>query len=226
MTTQNKAHLALHTINPNKQPIGTVIWMHGLGADNRNFDELVPAIEHYSQLPLRFIFPNAPVRPVAINGNLPTRAWFDIYSLTNLDQEDETGIRQSEAQIQQIIEAEIAYGTPVEKITLAGYSQGGAMALHTGLRLNKKLCGVVGLSCYLPLPHHLAIDAAQENRDTPIFLAHGTQDEVLPLIAGQISRTLIQPNFPHLQWQEYNIGHEISMEETQDLAKWLTKIYQ
>lgn len=218
-------HLELHTINPSTEPQGTVIWMHGLGADNRNFDELVPAILHHSQIPLRFIFPNAPVRPVAINENLPTRAWFDVYSLTNLDREDETGIIESEEQIKHIINAEIAYGIPAEKITLAGYSQGGAMALHTAIRLKQKICGVLALSCYLPLPDKFTHHITTENRETPIFLAHGTRDDVLPIMAGRISNSLLQPSYSNLRWHEYDIAHEISMQEIHDIGLWLADIY-
>ena len=215
----------LNIINPQHAPIGTVIWLHGLGADNHNFDPLVPELTQHGKLPLRFIFPNAPIRPVSINLNYPTRAWYDIYSLTHLDREDEKGIAESQYFIESLIKQENQKGIPTEKIILAGFSQGGAMALHTGLRHQEKLAGILGLSCYLPLFHQVPNIAADPNKDTPIFIAHGQDDDVLSISDVKISHAALDSTHTKVSWHEYPIAHEISLPEINDITAWLAKIY-
>jgi len=217
--------LEIHTITPSKPSIGTVIWMHGLGADQHNFDDLVPNLYDHEQWPLKFVFPNAPVRSVTINYHQPTRAWYDVLSLTDLHREDEAGIVLSQQNINQLIKEEINNGTLANRIVLAGYSQGGAMALYTGIRFDNRLAGILALSCYLPLFHLHEKSMCTENIKTPIFMAHGTHDDVLPCLAGKMSFQAIQHTHPNTEWHEYTMTHEICAKEILDIRHWLTKIY-
>lgn len=214
-----------HIIEPKQSAVGSVIWMHGLGANNHDFDPLVPELTQQGKLPIRFVFPNAPIRPVTINLQMPTRAWYDIYSLTHLDREDESGIQNSQLLIEQLIAAEIAQGIPANRIILAGFSQGGAMALHTGLRHQAKLAGILALSCYLPLFHQVGNAATDANKDTPIFIAHGSHDAVLPLYAGKIAHTTLNNTHQNIQWREYPMAHEISIQEAIDIKHWINDIF-
>ncbi len=217
--------LELHTISPKKPPVGTVIWMHGLGADQHNFDDLVPKLYDPEKNPLKFIFPNAPVRSVTIHNHQHTRAWYDIFSLTDLEREDERGIVLSQKHINQLINQEIQQGMPADKIILAGYSQGGAMALFTGIRFNQKLAGIMALSCYLPLFHMHEKSLNPANTNTPIFMAHGTHDDVLPCFAGKMAYDAIKHTHPNTLWHEYTMTHEICTKEIIDIRDWLTQLY-
>lgn len=216
--------LEIHTITPLKTPIGTVIWMHGLGADNHDFDSLIPGLcnEH---LPLKFIFPNAPVRPVTINHHMPTRAWYDVYSLADLNREDQSGIQASASLITQLIETEIKNGTPADRIVLAGFSQGGAMALYTGVRQTHKLAGILGLSCYLPLFHEHEAGALAANKQTPVLIAHGTHDMTLPCFAGKMAFDIVKKTHPNTEWREHAMGHEITSPVVRDIQQFFTKVY-
>lgn len=223
--TQN-TKLDTHIIEPKKTSVGAVIWMHGLGADQHNFDSLIPELCNEEELPLRFVFPNAPIRPVSINHNMPMRAWYDIYSLTDLSREDKNGIETSRAAITQLIETEMARGTPAHRIAIAGFSQGGAMALYTGLRQQHNIAGILALSCYLPLLHeHVESNAHLTNHKTPIFMAHGTHDMTLPCFAGKMSYDIIRRTHAQADWYEYAMGHEITMQETKDIQQWLMKVF-
>ena len=218
--------LQTHIMTPEHPSIGSVIWLHGLGADYHDFDTLVPAFWRGGQLPLRFIFPNAPVRPVSINQQALTRAWYDIYSLSDLSQEDEAGIAASHQSVSALIQQEIAAGVPPEKIVLAGFSQGGAMALHTGLRQQHSLGGVLALSCYLPRPNLIKAAAHPNNLDTPIFIGHGALDATLPLFAGKLSSDILQQTHHHVVWREYpRMGHEIIEPMITDIQQFLTQVY-
>ena len=183
------SQLDTHIMNPPTTSVGSVIWMHGLGANNRDFESLVPNLCNGNALPLRFIFPNAPMRPVSINNHMQMRAWYDVYSLTDLNREDADGIFESQEAITQLIHQEMENGVPANRIVVAGFSQGGAMALHTGLRLPHKIAGILGLSCYLPLMHEHAEKIHPENRNTPVLMMHGTQDMTLPCFAGKWGTT-------------------------------------
>ena len=216
--------LDLHIIDA-KNSVGTVIWMHGLGADYRDFDSLVPSLCFNDKLPIRFIFPNAPIRAVSINHNMPTRAWYDIYSLTDLNREDLPGIRASRAAITQLIEDEIQRGVPANRIIVAGFSQGGAMALHTGLNQIKSIGGIMGLSCYLPLLEKHVDHIHSSNLQTPVFIAHGTHDATLPCFAGKMSYDVVRQTHSNTQWREYPMGHEITSEEIDDIRHWFAKIF-
>lgn len=217
--------LNTHVINPQKSSIGTVIWMHGLGADQHNFDSLVPELCFNDRLPLRFIFPNAPIRPVTINHQMPTRAWYDVYSLTDLNREDINGIDASRTAITQLIETEIQNGVPANRILLAGFSQGGAIALHTGTRQSHPIAGILALSCYLPLLHQHTDNVHPNNLEAPIFIAHGTYDMTLPCFAGKMSYDIVRQTHPNTQWREYPMGHEITPQEVDDIRHWLAKVF-
>ncbi|PIZ04331.1 MAG: carboxylesterase [Gammaproteobacteria bacterium CG_4_10_14_0_8_um_filter_38_16] len=216
--------LETHIINPNKKSKGSVIWMHGLGANNHDFDSLIPALSN-DALPLRLIFPNAPIRPVTINHQMPTRAWYDIFSLTDLSREDKLGIGASQEAITQLIQDEIAQGVPAHRIMIAGFSQGGAMALYTGIRQIQPIAGILALSCYLPLLHEHAEKAHPKNTQTPIFMAHGVHDMTLPCFAGKMSYDIVRRTHNNAQWQEYVMGHEITPSEIQDIQVWLKQVF-
>ncbi len=224
MITQ-KTKLDTHIVAPKKAPVGSVIWMHGLGADYHNFDTLIPDLTNQDQLPIRFVFPNAPIRPVAINQQMPTRAWYDIYSLSDLNHEDQAGIVTSQQAITQLIQDEIERGIPANRIVIAGFSQGGAMALYAGVRQMQPIAGILALSCYLPLMHEHANDATSINKQTPVFIAHGTHDKTLPCFAGKMAFDIIRQTHPNAQWREYAMGHEIAHEVTQDVRDFLMRVF-
>ena len=165
------------------------------------------------------------MRLVTINHHLPTRARYDLYSLTDVEREDKTGINTSESAITQIIQDEITQGACPKNIVLAGFSQGGAIALHTGLRQKQSIAGILALSCYLPLHHEHQEKAHPANLHTPIFMAHGTQDPTCPYIAGKKSYEIISQTHTNSQWREYEIGHEISPIEIVDVRRWLRQVF-
>ncbi len=216
--------LETHIVNPQKDPVASVIWMHGLGAHNRDFDALIPDLTNHETLPLRFIFPNAPYRPVSINYNAPLRAWYDIYSLTNLSREDKDGLFESVDAISQLIQAEIDRGVPANRIVLAGFSQGGAMALYTGMRQSQKIAGILALSCYLPLMNEHATTVHPANIETPILMLHGTKDMTLPSFVGKMGHDHIVRTHKNVEWKEYVMTHEITNQEARDIYQWLSRI--
>lgn len=217
------APLETLVIGPRDQAQASVIWLHGLGADGSDFEPIVPEL----QLPatVRFVFPHAPVRPVTINGGMPMRAWYDITALGGGSVvEDAEGIITSQQQVEQLIAAEAAHGVSPERIVLAGFSQGGAIVLHTGLRQSTRLAGIMALSTYLPLNQRLEAERHAANADTPIFMAHGQYDQVVPMTIGQQSRDRLQSVGQPLEWHEYPIEHSVSLEEIRDIAAWLRQV--
>lgn len=200
-------------------PTHAVIWLHGLGADGHDFEPLVPALGITS--PTRFIFPHAPVRPVTINGGMAMRAWYDILTPAMVHQEDEAGILTSEQMIIDLIKRENARGIASDNIVLAGFSQGCAMTLHIGLRYPKKLAGLIGLSGYLPLADRAAPHWQAVNQQTPIFLAHGTQDPVVVLERGQSTERLLVSHGYEVQWHTYPMPHSVCPQEVSDIAQFL-----
>ena len=208
-------------------PTAAVIWMHGLGADGNDFVPIVNEIDLSGAPGIRFIFPHAPTRPVTINNGYVMRAWYDI-SFGDLEgntrKADENGVRESQAQIGQLIARENGRGIATGKIVLAGFSQGGAIALHTGLRYPGTLAGVMALSTYLPLAESFAKEASPANTKTPVFMAHGTQDPVVPYAMGRGSRDLLQQAGYALEWQEYPMQHSVCLEEVADIGRWLTGV--
>ena len=196
----------------------TIIWLHGLGADHSDFEPIVPEMD----LPpsVRFVFPDAPVRAVTINQGMRMRAWYDILQL-GPGPEDEAGIRESQRIVEGLIEAQ---AVPPERIVLAGFSQGGAIVLHTALRYPRRLAGVVALSTYLPLVDTLNAEKASSNQATPIFMAHGRFDEIIPLPRALASRDLLQKMSYRVDWHEYPMPHSVCIEEIGEVAAYLRSV--
>ncbi len=202
-------------------PVAAVIWMHGLGADAHDFEPVVPILDLGPARPVRYVFPNAPERPVSINAGLRMRAWYDI-TQRNFDQiEDEAGIRAAAQQIDSLIEQERDRGLSSARILLAGFSQGGAMALFAGLRYPDALGGIIALSCYLPLADRLTSEAAADSTRTPIFMAHGEADNVLPYWIGQVTRDRLLAAGYAVEWHSYPIAHTVDPQELMDLRAFL-----
>lgn len=204
-------------------PDAAVIWLHGLGADGRDFEPLVPELRLAPQLRVRFVFPHAPVRPVTINMGMPMRAWYDILQMGG-GKEDEAGIRASQALVQALIEREKGRGVDPRRIVLAGFSQGGAVVLHTGLRHSERLAGVLALSTYLPLAGKLTTEHSAANQDLPVFMAHGTQDPMIGIERARASRVALESLGYPVQWQEYPMAHSVCGEEVADIAAWLLRL--
>ncbi|HEX9398184.1 MAG TPA: alpha/beta fold hydrolase [Burkholderiales bacterium] len=203
-------------IETGKNPVASVIWLHGLGADGHDFEPVVPELR--LKAPLRFVFPHAPVRPVTINNRVSMRAWYDILQL-GPGPEDEAGIRAAEKLVVQLIEAE-----KTGKIFLAGFSQGGAVVLQTALRYPRKLAGVLALSTYLPLATKVPAEKSEANQDIPIFMAHGTFDPVIPMPRAVLSReTLLQLGY-RVEWHEYPMPHSVCGEEIAAISAFLAKL--
>lgn len=216
--------LECHEAAVGENPVYSVIWMHGLGADGYDFAPIVPELQLPASPGVRFVFPHAPVQPVTINNGMMMRAWYDI-KLPNLAlREDETGIRQSERDIRALIQRENQRGIPTSRIVLAGFSQGCAMALHTSLRLEEKLAGIVGLSGYLPLADMLDQERQAANHQTPIFLAHGTMDPVVTINRAEASRDKLGALGYDVRWHTYPMPHSVSAQEVFDIAAFLRSV--
>jgi phospholipase/carboxylesterase len=198
--------------------------MHGLGADGYDFVDIVPVLRLPESLAVRFVFPHAPMQPVAINNGMVMRAWYDIRPDAGARREDEQGIRRSQGHIEALIARERARGVPPVRIVLAGFSQGGAMALQTGLRHPERLAGVMALSCYLPLAEQLAAEASAANRDVPIFMAHGTGDPLIPLARARRGHEILSGLDYGVEWHEYPMPHSVCDAEIRDIGAWLTRI--
>ncbi|MDD2882669.1 MAG: dienelactone hydrolase family protein [Rhodoferax sp.] len=209
-------------IETTSNPTAAVIWLHGLGADGHDFAGLVPELDLSGCPGIRFIFPHAPSMPVTVNGGYVMPAWYDIRGADLLSQQDEAGIRTSERAIQALIAREVARGIPTERIVLAGFSQGCAMALHTGLRYPQRLAGIVALSGYLPLAQTFAAERAEANAKTPIFMAHGSQDPVVIPARGEASRELLSDLGYAVQWHSYPMPHSVHPREIADISAFLT----
>jgi phospholipase/carboxylesterase len=199
-----------------------VVWLHGLGADGRDFEPLVPALE--LPLPTRFVFPHAPVRAVTINGGMRMRAWYDIVALDRSASEDEAGMRASAAGVAALIEREIERGIAPAHIVLAGFSQGGAVALHCGLRDSHPLGGILALSTYLPLARTLAAEKSDANAAVPLFMAHGTADPVVAVDLALGSKRLLEAEGYDIEWHAYPMGHAVCPAEVLDIKRWLREL--
>lgn len=207
------------------EPTHAVIWLHGLGADGHDFEPVVDEFDAGRLPPTRFIFPHAPQRPVTINGGYVMRAWYDIVSADfSARREDPTGVRESAAQVDALIARENARGIPDKRIVLAGFSQGGAIALHTALRHPRRLAGVLALSTYLPLADALEAEAAAPNRDVPIFMAHGRGDPVIPYDFSSASGELLKAAGYPLEWHSYAMEHSLCLQEVRDIETWLAGV--
>ena len=211
-------------IESGPNPTSAVIWLHGLGADGNDFAAVVPQLQLSGCQAIRFIFPHAPIMPVTINGGYEMPAWYDIFGANLLSQQDAVGIKRSEHAIAALIDRELDRGILLQNVVLAGFSQGCAMALHTGLRYKQKLAGIVALSGYLPLADSLAHERSQANANTPIFMAHGTHDPVVVMDRGEVSKnTLIALGYS-VQWRTYAMAHSVHPEELADISKFLKEV--
>ena len=205
-------------------PTASVIWMHGLGADGNDFVPIVPELKLPGTLAVRFVFPHAPVRKVTINNGMSMRAWYDISSSDLNNRADIAGVRQSQAEIEALIEREKSRGMSASRIVLAGFSQGGVIALHTALRYAERLAGVIALSTYLVLADRISEDAAPANRGLPIFMGHGTADPVVRFDWGDAShRALVANGYP-VEWHTYRMEHSVCLEEIHAIGAWLGRI--
>jgi len=206
------------------QPMSSVIWLHGLGADGHDFEAVVPELVRPGERALRFVLPHAPIRPVTINGGMSMRAWYDIAGFDRHAVQDESGIRASAAAIHGLIERENERGVPTERIVIAGFSQGGAMAIFTGTRAAEKLAGIIGLSCYMLLGSTLAAERSTVNQTTPIFVGHGTRDPVVDVRLGEETRRMLEETGYSVTWHRYPIPHSVSPEELTHVASWLRRV--
>ena len=213
-------------IETGKNPDASVIWMHGLGADGNDFVPVVNELD-LDGTAIRFVFPHAPKRPVTINNGMVMRAWYDV-SFGDLEgkarRPDAVGIHESQEQITALIAREAARGIAPDRIVLAGFSQGGAIALQTGLRHPERLAGVMALSTYLPLADSLPHEAAAANKATPVFMAHGLFDPVVPLAMGAGSMTFLAGLGYRVEWKQYPMQHSVCAEEIQDIGTWLRRV--
>jgi phospholipase/carboxylesterase len=216
--------LAPIEIETGPQPTASVIVMHGLGADGNDFVPIARELDLSAAGPVRFVFPHAPVIPVTINGGYPMPAWYDIVVADLVKREDEAGLRRSQAAIEGLIANEKRRGIAAGRIVVAGFSQGCAMALMTGLRHAERLGGIVGLSGYLPLAETTAAERHGANRETPIFLAHGTRDGVVPIARAAASRDALAALGYGVEWHEYPMEHSVCMEEIADLNAFLLRV--
>jgi phospholipase/carboxylesterase len=213
-------------LTPSVAPTATVIWLHGLGADGHDFVPVVPELHLPATLAIRFVFPHAPHRPVTLNNGYVMRAWYDIKAPALQAQEDATGVHASEQLVRQLIQTELDAGIPAQCIVLAGFSQGGAIALQTALRYPQQLAGVMPLSTYLPLRDMLASEASAANLDLPILMCHGRQDPVVPLQLGERSRDLLVSLGYAVDFRLYDMSHSVCAAEIDDISAWLAHVLQ
>ncbi|MCK5383115.1 MAG: dienelactone hydrolase family protein [Gammaproteobacteria bacterium] len=210
-------------INPAGTPRACIIWLHGLGADGHDFEPLIPQLGLVDALGVRVVLPHAPRRPVTINGGSVMPAWYDIVAQDFNRGQDSAGICESEQQLQALIRREIESGIPAENILLAGFSQGGAIVLHTGLRYPQPLAGILALSSYLLQPDALAAEHAAVNDRIPIMMAHGTRDPVVPLSMAEQSREVLQQQGYRVAWHSYPMQHAVCPDEVRDIRDWLVQ---
>jgi phospholipase/carboxylesterase len=224
MSTPTTALLPRIEIESAPQPTAAVIWLHGLGADGNDFAGLVPELNLAGCAPIRFIFPHAPSIAVTLNGGYVMPAWYDIMGTDLVSRQDAAGIQKSERAITALIENEIARGIAPEHIVLAGFSQGCAMALHTGLRLPYRLAGIMALSGYLPLADRFVDERHNANAHTPVFMAHGTQDPVVVVARGESSRDALAAMGHPVQWHTYPMQHSVHPREIADISVFLKQV--
>ena len=210
-------------IQTGSEPRNAVIWLHGLGADGHDFEPVVPMLGAHRYAATRFIFPHAPVRPVTINAGAQMRAWYDIKGMQLSRDQDETGIMESAAQVQALIQRENERGIPSDRIVLAGFSQGGAIAAHTALRSDQALAGLLALSTYLLFPARLEQERHAANENLPIFVGHGSMDPMVPLALGRALAERLEALSHPVTWKQYPIPHSVSQEEINDIGHWLAE---
>ena len=216
-------------IGGGERPDGTVIWLHGLGADGHDFEPIVAELKLDQYVDIRFVFPHAPVRPVTINGGMPMRAWYDVISLDRDGPQDEVGIRDSAATLKRLVEREHDRGIDYDRIVLTGFSQGGAIAIHTAIRFPERLAGLMALSTWIPLESTIDAEVIQisesQPRDLPVLIAHGSFDTMLPISAGQHARDIMRKMGFEVQWHDYPMAHDVCVEEITEIRQWLLNIF-
>ena len=212
------------TLNPPSPATACVIWMHGLGADGNDFVPMVPELDLPPEHSVRFVFPNAPTMPVTINGGYVMRAWYDINSAEIDKRADEAGVRKSQLAIGELIADQSAQGIASERIVLAGFSQGGVIALQTGLRYPEKLGGIMALSTYLACAESLGLEASSGNRQIPILMVHGATDPVIPIALAKRSKARLETHGYKINWHEYGMPHSVCAEEVVDIAAFLKRV--
>jgi phospholipase/carboxylesterase len=215
------APLQTLVLDPGVEPAASIVILHGLGADGTDFLPVADQLELAPIGPVRYLFPRAPERAVTINNGYRMRAWYDILGTDLPRREDEAGLRESFAQVHALLAQEIARGVPAHRIVLAGFSQGCAITLGAGLRFGARLAGLAGMSGYLPLAGHTEAERLAANTGTPIFLAHGSRDDIVPVAAGRASRDHLLALGHAVQWHEYPMEHSVCMDEVQELQRWL-----
>jgi phospholipase/carboxylesterase len=206
------------------KPNAAVIWLHGLGADGHDFEPIVPEIVRPGERAWRFVFPHAPIRPVTINGGMAMRAWYDLKGLDRRAADDVEGFREADAEVRQLIGNEGRRGIAADRIVLAGFSQGGAVSLYTAPRLRERLAGVMALSCYLPRAEVFDAERAADNDSTPVFMAHGRGDNVLPMSMGAQSRDFLKARGYSVEWHEYPMAHAVCGPEIADIRDFLFRV--
>lgn len=211
-------------IETGPRPSASIIWLHGLGADGHDFESLVPELRLPAQPALRFVFPQAPFRPVTINGGYIMRAWYDIAMTEHGLEQNPEHIRESQKILQALIEEQTQHGISSERIVLAGFSQGGAIALHTGLRYPKRLAGIMSLSAPVPFAEQLMNEIHPANAVVPVFMAHGTDDRVVPFTAAEMAPRLMEAHGLSPEWRVYAVGHSVAPDEIRDIARWLERV--
>ncbi|MEA1890973.1 MAG: alpha/beta hydrolase-fold protein [Pseudomonadota bacterium] len=211
-------------VETGREPVACIIWAHGLGADKHDFESIIPLMGLPDSLPLRFVFPNAPVRPITVNGGMEMRGWYDIRSMTINEKEDAEGVKGSANTLAGLIEEQIRMGISSTRIVLAGFSQGGAIALYQGLQHPQQLAGIIVLSAYLPLHNTVDEIASVFASSTPVFMGHGSQDPIVPVELGLFTRDLLLERKMSVQWTVYPMGHSVSAEEISDLGSWLVEL--
>lgn len=209
-------------VNPGKPHDAVVVWLHGLGDSGNGFAPIVPELKLPESMAVRFVFPHAPVRPVTINNGMQMRAWYDIKSMQLDQRADVQGVLESADAVEALIKHEIAQGIPAERVVLAGFSQGGVIALHLGPRFESKLAGIMALSTYMSQPDALPTQGA--NLETPIYMAHGLYDEVVPHAFGKAACQQLHNNGYNCDWHDYPMQHNVCMEQLQDISLWLQKV--
>ena len=209
-------------VTTGEDPAGSVIWLHGLGADGHDFEPIVPELRLPAELPLRFVFPHAPPRPVTINGGASMRAWYDILSLDTSGRADALGVRESTALVEGLIHREQERGVDAGRIVIAGFSQGGAIAINLALQTDTRLAGLMALSTYLVLPDE--IEKGAGNRDIPVFMAHGSFDPVIPMQWGRSSADRLRAAGYGVEWRDYPMAHAVCPEEIADIRRWLLAV--
>ncbi|MDP9109018.1 MAG: alpha/beta hydrolase [Pseudomonadota bacterium] len=212
------------TLETGPTPTAAVIWLHGLGADGNDFVPIVRELDLRDCAPIRFVFPHAPQMPVTLNNGYVMRAWYDILGTDLQRSEDETGLRRSQQAVERLIAQQYALGIPDSRIVLAGFSQGCAMTLQTGLRHSQALAGLLCLSGYLPLHGSLAAERHAANQSTPIFMAHGSSDPVIPIVRAEQSRDVLAQLGYEIEWHRYPMPHSVCPQEVDDIGKWLCRV--